>query len=114
MTAAGQEVEVRWLPGRGSCPGALDLTVMGPGGPTAKAFGLPEAIAAIVLIDAFCSGSHLLEAVRQAAECASMFDDQEPREERPVAGQPGGGRASRHGRTQVMLDELPTLLRDES
>jgi hypothetical protein len=34
MTATEGEVRVRWLDGLGSCPGAVDLTLIGPAGPT--------------------------------------------------------------------------------
>lgn len=64
--AAGQELEVRWIPGRGSCPGAVDITAAGPLGPIARIVRPAEALAATALVDALCPGSNLSEAVRRA------------------------------------------------
>lgn len=65
MTHAQVDVLVRWLPGRGSSPGAVDLTVTGPAGPIARAVTLPEALRASALIDLLCPGSNWYETVSQ-------------------------------------------------
>lgn len=78
--AVGQGVEVRWLAGLGSCPGAVDLTVMGPSGPITRAVTLPEAMTAAAVIDGLCQGSQLSELVRQVAPDASKrHDEGDPR-----------------------------------
>lgn len=68
MTIADGEVEVRWLPGLGSSPGAVDLTMHGPAGPIARAVTLPEALTVCAVIDALCPApSNLYVTVRQLA-----------------------------------------------
>jgi hypothetical protein len=65
MTAVAQvEVEVRWLAGRGSCPGAVDLMTTGPSGTIEQAVTLSEALAVSAVIDLLCpEPTHLYEAV---------------------------------------------------
>ena len=68
MTIADGVVEVRWLPGLGSSPGAVDMTMHGPAGPIARAVTLPEALTVCAVIDGLCPApSHLYETVRQLA-----------------------------------------------
>lgn len=54
MSAADSEVEVRWLPGLGACPGGVDLTTTGPLGGVDRAVTLPEALTLGAVIDLFC------------------------------------------------------------
>lgn len=54
MSAADSEVTVRWLPGRGACPGGVDLTTIGPLGRVDRAVTLPEALTLGAVIDLLC------------------------------------------------------------
>lgn len=71
MTGANGVVEVRWLPGLGCSPGAIDLTTVGPMGRIARAVTLPEALAASVVIDLLCPGSNWCETMSQLAPALS-------------------------------------------
>jgi hypothetical protein len=68
VTVAAEVVEMRWLPGFGSSPGAVDMTTNGPLGPIAKAVTLPEALAASVVIDLLCPASSWYQTVSALAE----------------------------------------------
>lgn len=57
MTPLAEQVEVRWLPGLASAPGAVDLRTVGPMGPVAKAVTLPEALTMGLVIDLLCPAS---------------------------------------------------------
>lgn len=52
MTAGN--VEVRWMPGLGCCPGAVNLTTVGPLGRIDRAVAVPEALALAAVIDMLC------------------------------------------------------------
>jgi hypothetical protein len=56
-------VEVRWLAGRGSCPGAVDLTTTGSMGRITRAVALSDALAVTALLDLLCPGSNWHETV---------------------------------------------------
>lgn len=57
MTAGNGQVEMRWLPGlASSCPGAVDLTTVGPLGRIDRAVTLPEALTLGLVIDVLCPG----------------------------------------------------------
>jgi hypothetical protein len=68
VTVAAGEVEMRWLPGLGSSPGAVDLMTTGPLGPIERAVTLPEALAAGVVIDLLCPASDLHHRISALAE----------------------------------------------
>ena len=68
MTVTAGEVEMRWLPGLGSSPGGIDLTMEGPDGPIARAVTLSEALAAGVVIDLLCPASNLHRRISALAE----------------------------------------------
>jgi hypothetical protein len=61
------EVEVGWLPGLGSSPGAVDLTTTAWAGRIAKAVTLPEALTASVVIDLLCPASNWYQTVSALA-----------------------------------------------
>lgn len=63
MTRVAAEVELCWLAGLGSCPGAADLRAIGPLGPIAKAVTLPEALAVSAMIDLLCPASNWHQAI---------------------------------------------------
>jgi hypothetical protein len=69
VTGSNRGVGVRWLPGLGSAPGAVDLTANGPTGPMTRAVTLPAALAASVVIDLLCPGSDWYGIVRQLPTC---------------------------------------------
>lgn len=72
MTATNGEVQVRWLPGLGSCAGGVDLMRIGPMGPIARAVTLPEALSFSVVADLLCSASRWYESVSEFAPDLSM------------------------------------------
>lgn len=64
MTIAEGEVQVRWLPGLGWSPGAVDLMTVGPMGRIERAVTLPEALMLTAVIDLLCPAtSHWYETV---------------------------------------------------
>lgn len=65
MTGLGGGVRVGWLPGLGSAPGAVDLTMVGPTGPITWAVTLPVALMASAVIDVLCPGSRWYGIVSQ-------------------------------------------------
>ena len=65
MTATSRGLQVRWMEGLGSCPGAVDLTVVGPAGPIERAVTLREAMTVGLLIDLLCPASNWCETIRQ-------------------------------------------------
>lgn len=67
MTAVAGKVEVRWLTGLGSSPGAVDLMTVGPLGRIARAVTLPEALTACVVLDLLCPASNWYETVSAVA-----------------------------------------------
>ena len=73
MTAASPAVEMRWLPGlAASCPGAVDLAMVGPLGRIERAVTFPEALTMSVVVDLLCPSSNLSETLTElAAQAAS-------------------------------------------
>jgi hypothetical protein len=68
VTNAPAAVEMRWLPGLGpSCPGAVDLTTIGPLGRIERAVALPEALTLGAVIDLFCPASNWFAAIHALA-----------------------------------------------
>jgi hypothetical protein len=65
VTAANGAVQVRWMAGLGSCPGAVDLTLVGPAGPIERAVTLPEAMTVALLTDLLCPTSNWCQMINQ-------------------------------------------------
>lgn len=57
-----EPVEIRWMPGRGSCPGAVDLATVGRLGRIERAVTLPVALTLGALIDVLCPSQPRLHA----------------------------------------------------
>jgi hypothetical protein len=86
MTAAGGEVRVRWLDGLGSCPGAVDLTLIGPAGPIERAVPLPEAMTVGLLIDLVFPASNWCDTISQLVPSTARSrwaPDETPRHDAP-------------------------------
>jgi hypothetical protein len=62
VSAGDEPVEMRWIPGRGSCPGAVDLATVGPLGRIERAVTLPVALTLGGIIDVLCPSQPQLHA----------------------------------------------------